>query len=198
MLKIQDLHRPGINPFSLDLDDGECIAISGPSGAGKTLLLRAIADLDPNQGSVFLGQKNRDAFPAPEWRRRVGYLASESGWWADGIGAHFPSHERAGALLPELGIPADALGWQVARLSTGERQRLALARLLLGAPAVMLLDEPTSGLDPDSGAMVEEILSQRLAAGKSLLLVTHAAEQAKHLAHRRLSIKAGTVSEDRP
>ena len=85
MLKIQDLHRPGINPFSLDLDDGECIAISGPSGAGKTLLLRAIADLDPNQGSVFLGQKNRDAFPAPEWRRRVGYLASESGWWADGV-----------------------------------------------------------------------------------------------------------------
>ena len=197
MLKIQDLHRSGINPFSLDLYDGECIAISGPSGAGKTLLLRAIAELDPNQGSVFLGQKNRDAFPAPEWRRRVGYLASESGWWADGVGAHFSSHERAEALLPELGIPSDALGWQVSRLSTGERQRLALARLLLGAPAVMLLDEPTSGLDPDFGAMVEEFLSQRLAAGTSLLLVTHAAEQAGRLAHRRLSMKAGTVSEDR-
>jgi ABC-type multidrug transport system ATPase subunit len=62
----------------------------------------------------------------------------------------------------------------------------------------MLLDEPTSGLDPDSAAMVEEILSQRLAAGASLLLVTHAAEQAGRLAHRRLRMEAGTVSEDRP
>ena len=86
MLRIQGLNRPGINPFGLDLNEGECIALTGPSGAGKSLLLRAIADLDPNQGSVFLDQKNRNEFTAPEWRRRVGYLASESGWWADEAG----------------------------------------------------------------------------------------------------------------
>ena len=196
MLSIQGLNRPGIKPFSLDLNGGECVALTGPSGAGKTLLLRAIADLDVNQGSVFLDQVNRTDFTAPEWRRAVGYLAPESGWWADDVGVHFPDHERASALLPELGIMPDALNWQVARLSTGERQRLALARLLLISPSVMLLDEPTSGLDPESMVMVEKILSQRLAGGTSILLVTHAADQARRLAVRRLQMTAGVVSEE--
>ncbi len=196
MLSIQGLNRPGIKPFSLDLNGGECVALTGPSGAGKTLLLRAIADLDVNQGSVFLDQVNRNEFTAPEWRRAIGYLAPESGWWADDVGVHFPDHERAGALLPELGIMPDALNWQVARLSTGERQRLALARLLLISPSVMLLDEPTSGLDSDSMAMVEKILSQQLAGGTSILLVTHAVDQARRLAVRRLQMTAGVVSEE--
>ncbi len=196
MLSIQGLNRPGIKPFSLDLNGGECVALTGPSGAGKTLLLRAITDLDVNQGSVFLDQVDRNVFTAPEWRRAVGYLAPESGWWADDVGVHFPDHDRAGALWPELGIMPDALNWQVARLSTGERQRLALARLLLISPSVMLLDEPTSGLDPESMAMVEKILSQRLAGGTSILLVTHAVDQARRLAVRRLQMTAGVVSEE--
>jgi ABC-type iron transport system FetAB ATPase subunit len=196
MLKIQNLHRPGLHPFSLQIAAGECIALSGPSGAGKSLALRAIADLDPNQGSVFLAGTSRDEIGAPEWRRRVGYLASESGWWADAVGVHFGDHVAAAPLLADLGIAAGALGWQVARLSTGERQRLALARLLLARPDVMLLDEPTSGLDPGAVAMVEDILTKRLAAGAALLLVTHAAEQAGRLATRRLRIDAGVVSED--
>ena len=113
------------------------------------------------------------------------------------FGVHFGDHVSAAALFPELGIAADALGWQVARLSTGERQRLALARLLLVRPDVMLLDEPTSGLDPGAVAMVEDILTKRLAAGAALLLVTHATEQAGRLATRRLRIDAGRVEEDR-
>ena len=195
MLNIQELSRPGIEPFSLALKEGECASLSGPSGAGKTLLLRAIADLDPNQGSVFLDQKNRNDFAAPDWRRSVCYLAPESGWWADDVKIHFPNPEQAVDLFQELGLTADALNWQVSRLSTGERQRLALARLLLIAPSVMLLDEPTSGLDPDSVTLVENILKQRLAAGSTILMVTHAAEQAKRLATRHLSINAGLVSE---
>ncbi len=196
MLSIQGLTRPGIEPFSLDFGRGECVALTGPSGAGKTLLLRAIADLDPNRGSVFLDQVNRNDFTAPAWRRAVGYLAAESGWWADDVGVHFPDHERAAALLVELGIVADALNWQVARLSTGERQRLAFARLALVAPKVMLLDEPTSGLDPESISLVEDFLHQRLAAGGAILLVTHAADQAGRLAGRRFRMTAGAVTEE--
>ena len=195
MLSIQGLHPPGLKPFSLDLYEGECITLTGPSGAGKTLFLRAIADLDLHQGSVFLNQVNKNEFAAPEWRRTVGYLASESGWWADDVGVHFPDHERATAVFPELGIVPDALNWQVARLSTGERQRLAFARLVLASPRIMLLDEPTSGLDPDSEAMVEEILRRQLAGKTAILLVTHSDEQASRLAVRQLQIREGVISE---
>lgn len=196
MLSIQGLNQPGIQPFSLDLNVGECVALTGPSGSGKTLLLRAISDLDPNQGSVFLNRVNRDNFTAPEWRRAVGYLASETGWWTDDVGGHFPDHECAGALLPKLGIIPDALNWQVARLSTGERQRLALARLLLVRPCVMLLDEPTTGLDPDSEALVENILCQRLALKTSIIIVTHSTDQARRLAVRHFKMVAGVASEE--
>ena len=196
MLSIQDLSRPGLKPFSIDLNEGECVVLTGPSGAGKTLLLRAIADLDPNKGSVFLNQVSKNQFTAPEWRRAVCYLSTESGWWADDVGIHFPNHQSAGALLPKLGIGPDALNWQVARLSTGERQRLALARLILVSPSVMLLDEPTSGLDPESEALVEQILLQKLAEDISILIVTHSSDQASRLAHRCLKMNSGVVSED--
>lgn len=195
MLRIRDLTRPGIEPFSLDLDGGECVALAGPSGAGKTLLLRAIADLDPNRGTVLLDDSDRDAMAAPEWRRSVAYLAPEAGWWADGVGAHFPDFDAAAALLPALGLGADTLDWPVGRLSTGERQRLALARLLLTEPLVMLLDEPTSGLDSDTTAMVEAVLGHRLRGGAAILLVTHDGGQAERMARRRLIIEAGRVRE---
>ena len=64
MLSIQDLSRPGLKPFSIDLNEGECVVLTGPSGAGKTLLLRAIADIDPNKGSVFLNQVNKNEYKA--------------------------------------------------------------------------------------------------------------------------------------
>ncbi len=198
MLKIRGLTRAGLEPFDFDLADGECVALRGPSGAGKTILLRAIADLDPNHGSVSLDGTSRESMPAPQWRRAVGYLAAEAGWWADAVGAHFPDHLAARALLPELNLAAEALDWQVSRLSTGERQRLAVARLLLVAPRVLLLDEPTSGLDPDSTRMVEAVLQRRLDDGASILLVTHARDQAQRLAQRGLAVDGGRVVEAAP
>jgi ABC-type iron transport system FetAB ATPase subunit len=195
VLEVQGLTRPGIVPFSLRVEAGECVALSGPSGAGKTLLLRAIADLDPCFGAVALDGVDRDTMSAPRWRQSVGYLAPESGWWEDGVGAHFPDRDRATALLPALGLPLEALDWQVQRLSTGERQRLALARLLLVGPKVMLLDEPTSGLDPDSAALVEGLLTQRLDDGAAIILVTHAAEQMQRMAARHFRMEMGRLSE---
>ncbi len=194
MLKIRRLSRPGLEPVDLDLARGECIAFSGPSGAGKSILLRAIADLDPNEGEVSLDGLSREDVAGPEWRRQVVYVPAEAGWWADRVQSHFPDADMAGALMARLGLSKEALDWQVARLSTGEKQRLALTRAFLIGPRVLLLDEPTSGLDPETAAKVEGMLHERLSEGLGLMLVTHDDSQVERLASRHFKMKKGVLT----
>jgi ABC-type multidrug transport system ATPase subunit len=92
-----------------------------------------------------------------------------------------------------LGLSTDAFGWEVARLSTGERQRLALIRAFLIRPRVLLLDEPTSGLDPEAANKVENLLLERIAGGLAVLLATHDADQAARLSSRRYGIEGGVL-----
>lgn len=198
MLRVRGLTFIGVDQVDFDLERGECVALTGPSGSGKTLLLRALADLDPNTGRVTLDGAARERLPAPRWRRLVGYLPVESGWWADLVGDHFPDRQAAAELAVVLGLPAKALDWPVARLSTGERQRLALARALIQAPKVLLLDEPTSGLDEQATERVEALLRARLAAGTAILLATHDRGQAARMARRLLRLEGGRVTEAPP
>ncbi|MBP2313907.1 ABC transporter ATP-binding protein [Azospirillum soli] len=195
MLTVQGLSTRVLKPASFRLDAGECVAVQGPSGAGKSVLLRAVADLDPSVGDVRLDGMRREDMTAPDWRRRVTYVPAESGWWADRVDAHFPFPDRAVPLMEALGLPAEALDWPVARLSTGERQRLALVRALSQGPRVLLLDEPTGALDRESTARVETLLRAELARGVGVLIVTHARDQADRLAHRRLRVEGGEVRE---
>ncbi|MDH3742084.1 MAG: ATP-binding cassette domain-containing protein, partial [Hyphomicrobiales bacterium] len=74
MLQVSDLSRPGLGPISFALKMGQCLAVTGPSGAGKTLLLRALADLDPNEGTVYLNDLERRTLAAPQWRTKVGLV----------------------------------------------------------------------------------------------------------------------------
>jgi len=194
-LAVESLTRAGVLSASLTLTRGECVGLSGPSGAGKTLLLRALADLDANAGDVRLDGVSRDDIAAPAWRRNVVYVAAESAWWDDIVGDHMADVPAAADLLPALGLSADALGWPVARLSTGEKQRLALARALVLAPAVLLLDEPTSGLDAETTGMIETVLRRILNAGTAILLVSHDGDQLDRLARRRLRIADGRLAE---
>jgi len=198
MLRVRGLTRPGLAPCDLDLAAGEAVALFGPSGSGKTLLLRAIADLDPNDGEASLDGARRESMPAPAWRRRVTYLAAEPGWWAERAGDHLLDPERARPLLAALGLDEALLEAGVATLSTGERHRLALARVLEQAPAVLLLDEPTSGLDEASTARVEALLRERLAAGAALLFSTHDEAQGRRLAGRALRLEKGRLAEAAP
>ncbi len=193
VLTVRNLAVAGLAPVDFDLDAGECVAVTGPSGSGKTLLLRALADLDPAGGEVALDGAARESMPAPVWRRRVCYLAAEPSWWEDTVGDHFPDRGAARALLPELRLAPEFLDRSVATASTGERQRLALARVLLLAPRVMLLDEPTSGLDDEATGCVEGMLAERLKDGAALLLVTHDAGLAGRLGRRRLRIEDGRI-----
>src|SRR6516165_11237997 len=102
ILQVCDLGTNLLQPASLSLSAGECIAVRGPTGAGKTLLLRAIADLDPNEGLVSLDGHDRATIPGPEWRRRVGYVPAEPGWWADTVGEHFSEWTSALPFINEL------------------------------------------------------------------------------------------------
>ena len=139
-LRIERLATKLIGPVSFDIAGGECLALMGPSGAGKSLLLRAIVDLDPSTGNVMVGAYARDDMPAREWRKLVALVPAEFGWWADRVGDHFPAKSDAAELIGKLGL-AGSFEWDVSRLSTGERQRLALARALCRRPEALLLDE---------------------------------------------------------
>ncbi len=182
-------------PFDLNLGAGACAAITGPSGSGKSLFLRMIADLDPNEGKVWLNGTERASISAPEWRRKVTYVSAESGWWADTVIEHFARNKRSevAGLAARLGLQADLLDASIARLSTGEKQRLALVRALLLCPPVLLLDEPTGPLDEESVTRVEALLRERMATGISVLLVTHDANQAERLGDQRYRMAAGRL-----
>lgn len=195
MLEVSQLRTPLIGPIDLAVGAGDCAAILGPSGSGKSLFLRALADLDPNEGIVRFEGRDRKNQSAPEWRRQVGLLPAESGWWADRVGDHF-DHVGSGDLEPILaaiGMPG-VLDWRVDRLSTGERHRLALARTLAMKPRALLLDEPTAALDEDSTVQVEDLLNAQRRAGVAIVLVTHQRAQADRFEARRYRMGEGRLS----
>lgn len=181
-----------LQPFDLKIEAGECFTLSGSSGCGKSLLFRAIADLDPHQGEMYLDNQISTEIPAPHWRQQVGLLPAESGWWGDEVGEHF--HTPDLALLASLGFTPEVLQWPVERLSSGERQRLALARLLGTHPKVLLLDEPTANLDDENTRLLERVIMEYQAANNSATLwISHNLEQQQRIANRHLLISNGVV-----
>lgn len=178
---VRTLH---VGPIDFSIAAGACLALSGPSGSGKSLLLRALADLDPHEGEVLLDGEAQSSMSGPAWRRRVGYLPTESAWWAPLVGGHFP-----GDVPAELGFEPDVAGWEVARLSSGERQRLALLRLLAREPEGLLLDEPTANLDGESAQRVEALLERyRAEHDAAVLWVSHDAEQRARVAGGEIAL----------
>jgi ABC-type iron transport system FetAB ATPase subunit len=190
LLQLDQLQRPAIGPVSLAVAAGECICISGPSGTGKSQLLRAIADLDPHSGEVRLSGMPVDSIAPPEWRRQVGLLPPESSWWLPRVSDHF----HADVSLAEVGLADSILEQPVARLSSGEKQRLALLRLLANQPRVLLLDEPTANLDPENTRRVEVMIAAyRAARGAAVIWVSHDREQAARVCDRHYAAVAGTL-----
>ncbi|WP_422365549.1 ABC transporter ATP-binding protein [Pelagibius sp.] len=194
-LSVDALSRPGLEPLSFSLAAGESVALSGPSGAGKSLLLRALADLDPCVGDVTLDGKDRRAMSGPGWRRLVGYLPAEPGWWSDRLEDHFQNWDALAPLAGRLHLKAGVDDRPVPQLSTGERQRLALLRAIERKPKVLLLDEPTGPLDEEATAAVETLLKEQQNHGLALLWVTHDRRQAERVATRRFWIDRGRLRE---
>ncbi len=196
LLELVALKNQLFGPVSFAVGAGECVAIMGPSGCGKTVLLRAISDLDPNDGDVLLERMSRNAMPAPQWRANVAMVPAESGWWTDNAIDHFKRGDRE--LIARLGLQPAALDWPIARLSSGERQRLAIARAIETGPSVLLLDEPAAMLDEANTGALEAVLGEHLQSGGAIVLVTHDAGQAQRIGNRLVKLQAGQVTSDQP
>lgn len=190
MLRVENLKVGTLPPLSFEVADGECLAVEAPSGTGKTRLLRALADLEPADGTVLVDGALRDEVPGPHWRRLVRYVSAEPGWWTDTPRGSLPvvagNTTKLDRLLRALGLDAALLDRQISALSTGERQRLALVRALLDEPKVLLFDEPAAALDPTSAALVEELIRFQILSGRVVVLVSHDRAQVNRLAHARL------------
>ncbi|QSP96390.1 ATP-binding cassette domain-containing protein [Marinobacter salinisoli] len=182
-LTLEQVSVGALRDVSLAVQGGEILCLSGPSGSGKSRLLRAIADLDPHQGQVRLDDMEQGTVPGHRWRQRVMMVPADSQWWFEQVGEHFQP------TLPQvpdaLGFPADVLAWPVVRLSSGERQRLALLRALARKPAVLLLDEPTANLDEEMVERVEAWLKAEIRRRNIIVFwVAHDSAQILRVADR--------------
>jgi len=192
--------RIAVNAVSLALRPGEVFGLLGPNGAGKTTLLRMALDLlRPDSGQVLLmGQA-----PRPQVLERVGYLPEERGLPARtrvltlltylGELKGLPrarSQEQARSLLKALDLEVRERA-KVGELSKGNQQKVQLAAALMGDPQILLVDEPFSGLDPLNRSLAVELLTQRAAQGKAVLISTHQLQHVEQLCQRLLLLNRG-------
>lgn len=177
-----------VNGISLKVNAGEFVAVQGPSGCGKsTLLLIAGGLLSPDQGDATIAGQDpyqlsanaRAAFRAStvgfvfQQFHLVPYLSVLDNILAPGVGiSKPPAEDRAAQLMDKFGI-AERASHLPGELSTGERQRAALARALFNQPKLILADEPTGNLDPENSKIVLDHLRAFTDEGGAVLMVTH-------------------------
>ena len=200
-----------IDRMSLELDGVHCLALIGPSGGGKSTLLRIIAGLEyPNAGSVALNGRTIEYSDEAllRHRRSIGTV-----FQAFNLFPHLTALKNITLPLEKVHgrSPAEALDLaegtlrrfqlldhshkKPAELSGGQRQRVAIARAIAIKPQVVLLDEPTSALDPEMTAEVLELIEELKQEGRDLLLVTHEMGFARRLADRVGLLAAGRIEE---
>lgn len=192
-----------LDRISLGVKRGEIFGLLGPSGAGKTTMIKILTgQLRQTSGSAYLlGQDV--AKREGSVRRRTGMMLDNSGLYERlscyqnmNLFAQIYGIEkdRIDELFSRVGLE-EAGNLAVMKLSKGMRQRLLLARALLGEPEVLFLDEPTSGLDPGTAAEIHRLITEQRDAGMTVFLTTHNMEEATKLCDHVALLHEGTIVE---
>ncbi|MGR0186697.1 ABC transporter ATP-binding protein [Azospirillum aestuarii] len=195
-----------VREVDLDLAPGECVAMVGHNGAGKSSLIKLMLGLTtPTAGSVRVLGGDPASASASHIRRQVGFLPESVAFHPSMTGretldfyARLKRVPRDGnaALFERVGLEPAAVKRRVGTYSKGMRQRLALAQALLGGPKVLFLDEPTTGLDPALRQSFYEIVRDLRDAGTTVLLCSHALTELEGQADRVVVMNRGRKVAD--
>ncbi len=198
-----------LDGINLEIEKGKITALVGPSGAGKTSLLRLLNRLDdPANGQIFYHSRPIAEYPVQELRLQVGFVFQTPvmfpGIVADNLRtalelAGKPVADSDGLIAETLRlaeIDASLFERDGARLSVGQKQRVNIARALMSAPAVLLMDEPTSALDPETADKLMETV-RHLGKEKNItvVMVTHRLSEAKRASDTTIVMESGKIIE---
>ena len=218
MIRFENVHkrydggREALAGVTFNIERGELAFLTGPSGAGKSTVLRLIALIDrPTRGTVLVNDQNTARISRrriPRFRQRLGVVFQDHKLLYDRSvfdnvalplviagASRREIDKRVRAALDQVGL----LGREThppITLSTGEQQRVGIARALAPRPDVLIADEPTGNLDPDLSAEIMQLFARFNEVGVTLLIATHDLELIEHMPHRRLKLVAGRIESD--
>ncbi|GAC1302927.1 MAG: cell division ATP-binding protein FtsE [Steroidobacteraceae bacterium] len=217
MIRFDQVHkryangREALGGVSFTVQKGEMAFLTGHSGAGKSSILKLIALIErPTRGQVFVGDKSTSAIRArhiPLFRRRLGMVFQDHKLlhdrpiadnvalplMIDGV-ARREIDKRVRAALDQVGL----LGKEHSRpleLSTGEQQRVGIARAIVAKPDLLIADEPTGNLDPDLALEIMQLFKRFNDVGVTVVVATHDVQLIDHLRARRIGLSDGRVIE---
>jgi cell division transport system ATP-binding protein len=202
--------REAVCDLTLEIDKGEMAFLTGHSGAGKSTILKLIALIErPTRGTVVVNGQNTATVPRsriPAFRRQIGVVFQDHKLLMDR-----PVYDNVGLPLVIAGVPEKEIGKRVRasldqvgllgreqnrpiELSTGEQQRVGIARAIIGKPALLIADEPTGNLDPDLAIEIMNIFKRFNDVGVTVLIASHDVHLIDRYGVRRIIIEGGRVA----